>query len=116
VIQIARLSAALVAEASCRWTLSVNGRLVLILSRSDELATAACRSLTMWQTSGLEDRARADDKCVVATFSQAGVRFDGAMSPERRYHHPGMGTFLGYELDDGWAVVQPGHFPSKRHR
>ena len=107
-IQIAKLFASLRAGAPCQQRLSIQGRSMAVYSRNRDAATAACRSLSAWHLPELGNEAGTDDVCVVETFSRADVPTRWAMSPSRTYHHPGMGTFLGYELADGSAVVQAG--------
>jgi hypothetical protein len=108
-IQIAKLFASLRAGATSQRLLSVQGRSVAIYSHRSEVATAACRSLSAWTLSELESATGTDDVCLVETYSKAGVQPNNwNIPPARQHHHPGMGTFLGYELADGSAVVQAG--------
>ena len=108
-MRIAGLYAELRARASCERTLSLHGRFLSVYSRCGELATAACRSMSVWQTSAKEGGANPDDVCVVERCSRAGYQIEAVgRAPSRSYHHPVMGTFIAYDLDDGAAVLQPG--------
>jgi hypothetical protein len=109
VTRIADLYADLRKRTSIEWTLSLPGRLLSVSSGSSELATAACRALTVWRTPVVETRSKPDDVCVVENYSRAGFDVDAVgRLPSRSYQHATMGTFHTFELEDGAAVVQPG--------
>ncbi|MGA2138652.1 MAG: hypothetical protein ABSH14_07295 [Verrucomicrobiia bacterium] len=85
------------------------GRSLVVYARCDELATAACQSMSIWRTPALEAGFKPDEVCVVELCSRAAFQINTAgLTASRTFHHPNMGTFVVYELDDGSAVVQPG--------
>lgn len=105
-MRVAEFFVALQNGAPCRQTLSIQGRSVAILASQNDVATAACRSLSHWRIPEPPTGFKPDDFCVVETYSRSGFHLPQAIPPSRRYSHPGMGTFLGYELPDGSAIVQ----------
>ncbi|HUI07528.1 MAG TPA: hypothetical protein VL486_11055 [Verrucomicrobiae bacterium] len=108
-IRVAKLYADLRTQASHQWTLSILGRSLVVYARSDELATAACRSMSRWRTPALEVGSKPDEVCVVELSSRSAFQVNTAgVTASRSFQLPNVGTFLVYNLDDGSAVVQPG--------